>query len=70
MENKLKIQKRINQNKFNEALIIINNLEKTKGIDLEDYLEYRLLKSQVLYKTGKTDRSLELIDKILTLVRN
>jgi hypothetical protein len=47
MVNKLKIQQLINQNKFNEALMIIDNMENTKDIDLEDQLAYRILKSHI-----------------------
>lgn len=70
MVKKLKIQHLINQNEFDEALKLIDKLENTNDIDLEDHFVYKLLKSQVLVKTGKIEKGLELADKTLTAVRN
>ncbi|MHA2246404.1 MAG: tetratricopeptide repeat protein [Candidatus Hodarchaeales archaeon] len=70
MVNKRKIQQLINLNEFNEALVIINNLENTSDIDFKNHLVCRFLKSQVLAKTGKSEEGLELADKTLTVVRN
>ncbi|UCG00830.1 MAG: tetratricopeptide repeat protein, partial [Candidatus Heimdallarchaeota archaeon] len=70
MLNKSKIQQLIDRNEFNEVLVIIDNLMNTSDIDLEDQLVCWFLKSQVLVKTGKTEKGLELADKALTTVRN
>ncbi len=50
--------------------MIIDNLENTSDINLEDRLVCRFFKSQVLVKTGKTTEGLELADRTLTEVRN
>lgn len=68
--NKLKIQQLIDQNKFNEASVVIDDLENTVDIDLEDRLTCKFFKSHVLAKTGKTEKGLEMADKALSMIRS
>jgi tetratricopeptide (TPR) repeat protein len=70
MVNKLEIQQLIDQNKFKEALVAIDILEDKDDLVLEDHLIIRLLKSQVLSKTGKTQKGLELANETLIMVRD
>ncbi len=70
MVNKKKIQHLIDQNQFNEALMIIYNLENTNDIDLENSLTLEFLKCQILANIGKTIKGLELADKALIVARN
>ncbi|MHA2108870.1 MAG: hypothetical protein ACW99R_14300 [Candidatus Hodarchaeales archaeon] len=69
MVNKEDIQNLLKHNKFREALSVINSAENTKDIDLADRLAFKLLKSQVLVQIGKTEKGLNLADKILARVR-
>ncbi len=70
MLNKQEILQLIDQKKFNEALMIIDNLETNDDLVLEDHLTLRLLRSQVLMKTGKPKKGLELAKETLTVVRD
>ncbi len=69
--NKLKIQQLIDQNKFNEALMVIDDLEKnTSDIDSVDHLPYWFFKCHLLAKTGKSEKGLKIADKSLSMVRD
>ncbi|MFX0170890.1 MAG: tetratricopeptide repeat protein [Candidatus Hodarchaeota archaeon] len=70
MEYKQKILQLIDQNKLNEALVIIDNLETNDDFILEDHLSIKLLKSQILVKSGLDQKGLELAKETLTVVRN
>jgi tetratricopeptide (TPR) repeat protein len=70
MEKKHKIMRLINQNKFKEALLTIENLETNSDLVLEDYLTIKLLKSQILVKSGLGQKGLELAKETLTVVRD
>ncbi|MFX1513207.1 MAG: tetratricopeptide repeat protein, partial [Promethearchaeota archaeon] len=70
MLNKLEILQLIDQNKFDEAFITINNLETNDNLVLEDHLTLRLLKSQVLVKTGKSMEGLKFANEILMVVQD
>ncbi|MFX0150563.1 MAG: tetratricopeptide repeat protein [Candidatus Hodarchaeota archaeon] len=70
MKNKQIILYLIDQNKFNEALVIIDNLETNSDLVLEDYLSIKLLKSQILVKSGLGQKGLELAKETLTVIRD
>ncbi len=63
------IKKMISQNLFKEALILINTVESSQNIDLEESIVYRFLKTQILVNCGKTEEGLVLADKALVMVR-
>ncbi|MHA2298571.1 MAG: hypothetical protein ACXAEU_07345 [Candidatus Hodarchaeales archaeon] len=58
MVNRLEIQLLIDQGKFRAALQVIENLETEEDLNLEDQFSCKLLKSQVLSKTGDTKKGL------------
>ncbi|MFX0061817.1 MAG: hypothetical protein ACFFC7_06485 [Candidatus Hermodarchaeota archaeon] len=65
MMNKLEIQRLIDRGKFNEAMQVIETLEKKDDLTPEEQLTWQLFKSQILSKTGETTKGLELADKTL-----
>ncbi|MFX0065800.1 MAG: tetratricopeptide repeat protein [Candidatus Hermodarchaeota archaeon] len=62
-------EKLLSEGKFDEALQIINTLEKQKILESSDWFEGQLLKSSLLNKQGKYEEALELAKLILDETR-